>query len=158
MSKKYVSNKFGNDKVEDFIISPLDIKESVKGKSACLDHVASEHYKYASDNLYVLLSLVFNCMIAYGYLPSKFMHTLIIPIVKDQKGDITNGDNYWPIDITSVTSKIVEFIILDKFLEKLGNTCNQFGFKKGLSCDLYIFSLKQTIDYYKTQANPVCIC
>ena len=50
--------------------------------------------------------LVFNCMIAHGYLLSKFMVTLIIPIVKDKKCDITDGDNYQLI--TSVTSKIVE--------------------------------------------------
>ena len=62
VNQKYVSNKFRNCEVENFIISPLDIKESVKdlqrGKNAGLDNLSSQHYKYASDNLYVLLSLV----------------------------------------------------------------------------------------------------
>ena len=66
-------------------------------KSAGLDNLSSEHYKYASDNTYVCLSLVFNHMIAHGNLTSKFMDTFIMPIVKDKKGDITNGDNYQPI-------------------------------------------------------------
>ena len=78
------------------------------------------------------------------------MVILTMPIVKDKKCDITDGNSYQPIAITSVTSKIGELIIVDKFLDKLGITCNQFGFKKGLSCDLCIFSLKQTIDYYKS--------
>ena len=52
--KTYVSNQFRNCKGEDFIISPLDTRESVKdlkkGKRAGLDNVSSEHYKYTSDN------------------------------------------------------------------------------------------------------------
>ena len=67
-------------------------------------------------------------MIALVYLLSKFMDTLIIPIVKGKKADITDGDNYQPIAITSVTSNMVEYIILDKFLDKRGTTYNQFGF------------------------------
>ena len=48
MNKKYVSNTFRNCKVDDFIISSLDIKESVKdlkqGTCAGLDNLSSEHY------------------------------------------------------------------------------------------------------------------
>ena len=66
-------------------------------KSAGLDHLSGEHYNYAGGNLYV-----FNCMTVHGYLPSKFMDTLIIPTVKDKI-----GGNYWPIAITkSVTSNL----------------------------------------------------
>ena len=39
------------------------------------------------------------------------MDTLIIPIVKDKKGNITNGNNYRPIAITSVICTIVELIL-----------------------------------------------
>ena len=43
-------------------MSPFDVKETVKDmkvKSAGLDNLTSEHFKYASDKLYVLLSIVF---------------------------------------------------------------------------------------------------
>ena len=84
-------------------------------------------------------------MIAHGYLPSKYMDTFIIPIVKDKRGDITDGDNYRPIAIISVNSKNVELIILDKFLDKLGTTSNQSGFKNGLSCGLCIFHINKLL-------------
>ena len=57
-----------------------------------------------------------------------------------KKGDITDGDNYQPVAITSITSKIGELIILDTFLDKLLTICNQFGFKKGLSGDMCFFT------------------
>jgi len=161
-SKSYVTRQFNLCASTDFSISSLDVKEAVKdlkkGKSPGLDNISSEHFKYASDKLYVLLSLVLNCMIKHGYLPAKFMETVLVPIVKDKKGDITDGDNYRPIAITCVTSKVVELVILEKFLDYLHTTDNQFGFKHGLSTEFCIFTLKQTIEYYRSLSSPVYIC
>ena len=75
------------------------VKDLKRGQGASLENVSSEYYKYSCDNWFVLLSLVFNFMIANRYPSSRFMETLIIPIVKDKKGDITDGDNYWPFSI-----------------------------------------------------------
>ena len=47
-------------------------------------------------------------MIVHENIPSTFMDTLLIPIVMDKKGDISDGNNYRPIAITCVTSKILE--------------------------------------------------
>ena len=51
-----------------------------------LDGLSPEHYKYASENLYVLLSAVFNCMIVHCYLAMKCMYAVIVPLVKNKKG------------------------------------------------------------------------
>ena len=55
------------------------------------------------------------------------MDTLLIPILNGEQGDITDGNNYRPIAITCVASKILELDMLDKFLDRLETTCNQFG-------------------------------
>ena len=47
-------------------------------------------------------SLLFNCMMIHSYIPDMFMYTVIIPLLKDKKGDISSSDNYRPIAITSV--------------------------------------------------------
>lgn len=161
-NRDFVKQAFTNCVPDEFLISPLDVKEAVKnlksGKSAGLDYLTSEHFKFASDRLYILLSIVFKCMLLHGYIPSVFMDTLLIPIVKDKTGDITSGDNYRPIALTSVSSKIVELIIIDKFLEQLDTSCNQFGFKFGLSTELCIFSLKQIVDFYRAMSSPLYLC
>lgn len=161
-NKKFVMDQFKICNTVDFEITPVDVKEAIKdlksGKSAGLDNLTSEHFKYASDKLYVLLCLVINSMLTHGFLPSKFMDTLLIPIVKDKKGNITDGDNYRPIAITCVASKVFELIILDKCSDYFVTTDNQFGFKNGLSTELCIFSLKQIIEYYKMLSSPVYIC
>ena len=86
------------------------------------------------------------------------MDTLLIPIVKDKKGNLCSKDNYRPIAITSVLSKIFEAIILDRYYDNLHTEHNQFGFKDGHSTDLCIFSLKHVIDYYSSMNSPIYIC
>ena len=44
--------------------------------------------KHSHSKVHVLLSLVSNAMIIHGHLPSSFMDSIIVPLVKDEKGDI----------------------------------------------------------------------
>ena len=44
-----------------------------------------------------------NAMFAHGYMPDKLMQSVIIPIDKNMKDDITNMDNYRPIASVTVT-------------------------------------------------------
>jgi hemolysin-activating ACP:hemolysin acyltransferase len=43
-----------------------------------------------------------NAMLIHGHLPSTFMETVILPVIKNKRGDITNKDNYRPIAITNI--------------------------------------------------------
>ena len=86
----------------------LEVKESLQvitsGKSPGLDKLQGEHFKYTDDTLSCLLCMLFNNMVMLGYIPSKFMEAIIVPIVKDKKGLITDKDNYHTVTITSVAS------------------------------------------------------
>ena len=59
----------------------------------------------ASDKLYVLIYIVINCMTTHGYIPDKFIENLLISIIEDKKGQVTDGENYRHIAITCVASK-----------------------------------------------------
>ena len=87
--------------------------ESLKnGKSQDLDGIYAEYLKYGADNLRILLSMVLNSMLIHAHLPPMLMSTKISPIVKDKKGDLGSADNYRPIDITCILSKVFELMIL----------------------------------------------
>ena len=88
---------------------------------------------------------------------SPLMDTVLIPIIKDKKGDITDADNYRPIAITSVTSKIFEYVFLKRFSSYLSTSDNQFGFKSHHCTDMCVFVLKQIIEYYISQSSPMFI-
>ena len=94
-------------------------------------------------------------MIVHGYVPTHLMDTVIIPLLKDIKGDISDKDNYRPIAITSISSKIVELLVLNRYNECLSTTDNQFSFKAKHSTDMCSFVLKETVDFYTSQNSPV---
>jgi hypothetical protein len=112
----YVSDKLSDCSLTGNLITASEISSAIKelkcGKSCGLDELNSEHFKYASDKLVVYLTLVYNAMLTHGYIPEKFMLTLLVPIVKNKKVCITDSENYRPIAIATVTSKIVQIIIL----------------------------------------------
>ena len=76
------------------------------------------------------------------------MFVVLIPIIKDKKGKISSIDSYRPVAITSVVSKVVERIFLDRFSEYLDTMGNQFGFKPKLETAMCIYSLKEIIGSY----------
>ena len=75
------------------------------------------------------------------------MSVVLIPLIKDKKAKISSIDNYRPVAIASVVSKVVERILLDlsEYLDTMGN---QFGFKPKLGTDMCIYSLKEIIGSY----------
>ena len=77
----------------------------------------------------VLISLLLNCIVIHGYLPNDLMSTVIVPIVKNKTGNITGMDNYRPIAITTVFSKVIELLLLYRYSDLLCTTDNQFGFR-----------------------------
>ena len=51
-------------------------------------------------------------MLIYSHVPKAFSDTVLVPIVKNKNGDITDIDNYRTIAITSVASRSLEFGVL----------------------------------------------
>ena len=163
VSNKHVLLETLNDKndykFDRFTVNEvLSAVQSLKnGKSAGKDMIYAEHYKYAHDKCSILLMILFNMCVIHGYIPQSIMDTIITPILKDKKGDITDGDNYRPVAVTCIISKILELIVLKRYSHLLSTTCNQFGFKKKLGTDMCIYTLKQVVEYYKSLSGPVFI-
>ena len=153
--KKISENNFSFD----CYFKPHDIHEAIKdlkpGKAVGRDYLASEHIKYSCKRITILISLLFNCCIAHGYLPVDMLDTVIVPLIKDKKGDITDKDNYRPIALTTILSKLFEIVILNMYDHLLVTSPNLFGFKKGSSTDGCIFALKQIIDHYRSLSSPI---
>jgi len=134
------------------------IKSLNNGKASGLDDLYGEHFKYADDKLAALLAIIFNAIIIHDFLPEYMLDTIIVPLLKDKQGDLTDSDNYRPLALTCVSSKIFEFLILHRYSHLFQTTANQFGFVRNLSTDMCVFSLKQVVEYYNMYNSPVYLC
>ena len=68
-------------------------------------------------------------MFKHSYIPQSMTNSIIVPLVKNKCGNLTDKNNYRPIALSSITSKVFEHIILQRLEEYLWTTDNQFGFK-----------------------------
>jgi hypothetical protein len=147
---------------DDVVFQTCDVARAIKklksGKSAGLDGIQAEHVKHCDVRINEYLSMLLTCMVRHSYLPDDLMKTIIVPVVKDKRGNVTDKDNYRPIALTTVMSKVLELLILDKIELELYTCDNQFGFKSKHSTDMCTFALKQVLEYYTSLSSPVYLC
>ena len=77
----------------------------------------------------------------HGFPPDSMLSVVLVPVIKDKCGKINDSDNYRPIALASVMSKIVEKVILGRMSSFLITSSNQFGFKSKLGTDMCIYVL-----------------
>ena len=144
-------------------IHPLEVERAIKclkrNKAAGPDKIEAEHLKYGGRSLAIHLSVAMTGCLRHSCVPHQFLRSYIVPIVKDKAGDSTDPDNYRGIALSSVTSKLFEHVLLERFRGILTTCEQQFGFKRSLGCVECSFVLKETIDYYLSNGNKeIYVC
>ena len=103
---------------DNFTLSYIKVKNYIKQlKNDCaggLDCLVSEHFKFGlQTKLPLILSYLFTGCIRFRVLPTAFSEGLLVPIIKKPNLDPGLPNNYRPITISSVCSKLLEYYILE---------------------------------------------
>jgi hypothetical protein len=107
------------------------IKSMATNKAAGPDGLTVEHFRFCSKRVLVILAFLFTAMFIHGYLPSSLIESLLMPIVKNKCASLMSKDNYRPIALSNVITKVLERIIVDRIDIYIWTQDNQFGFKTG---------------------------
>lgn len=98
------------------------------------DNISNEVIKMFHMFLSKPISHIINSIFSAGVFPDVFKNSTIVPLFKS--GKKTDINNYRPIALTNVVSKIVEKTIKSRLLDFLEKNNlindNQFGFRRGL--------------------------
>lgn len=118
-------------------------------KSKAFDGITTSCIKRISLNIVDILTVLINRCLALGIFPACLKLAIVIPVYK--KGSKTDPNNYRPISLVSVFSKIFEKILktrLEEFLNKI-NFFNrdQFGFTSGCSTEDAILTFINDVDH-----------
>ena len=130
---------------ENILDSEVDLEEiegavrALKlGKSGGSDSLDPEHMYYGGDTLKLWLKKVFNRILTLEQIPAPLNEGLIIPIQKGKGKDPFKPGNYRGITLSSVISKLLEIILLQRLLPLLEEAgvpdFAQTAYQKGLSC------------------------
>ena len=118
------SNMAVSTKSVSEIISKLECK-----KSAGPDGIDAEYLKFLTIKIHVLLSMCFTLCLTHGYIPQAMIETTIVPIVKNKSGNLSDSNNYRPIALATIVSKMLESVLLLKGVDY---------FKSLVPCTLFI--------------------
>ena len=88
-----------------------------RGKSPGHDGLSIEHLKYAGVHMPRVLALFYTMCLNHSYLPADLIKTIVVPIVKNRTGDISDLGNYRPISLATVMAKVLDSM-LDSCLAK----------------------------------------
>ena len=147
---------------DDIVVNQNDVAQAIQAlsvnKAAGLDGIFAEHLLYCSNRMHSLLAMCLTGFFVHGHLPDSMLAVVLVPIIKDRAGRIDQLDNYRPIALASVLSKVVESIILSRISMYLQTLPNQFGFKSKLGTDTCIYVLKEIIDNYSRLNGCTFMC
>lgn len=129
-----------------------------RGKSPGHDSLSIEHLKHAGPHLARLLAMLFNFCISHSYMPEEMIRTVVIPVVKNKISDITDKNNYRPISLATVVSKVFDSMLNSRLTQHIKLHDNQFGFQTGLSTESAVLCVKHAIRYYTNRKTPVHAC
>ena len=119
-----------NDAYEDIQVLPNEIAKAISdldgNKSCGLDGIYAEHLKLGSRLLFTLLGHCLTSFFVHGFLPESMIHNVLVPVIKSKTGRIMSKDNYRPIALASIVSKVAESIIFNRISRYLDTCPNQF--------------------------------
>jgi len=132
----FCTSSFYFNKISSMEIIQL-INSLNNSNSRGYDNISNKLLKNIAYNISDVLSYLFNKSIKDGTFPDELKTAVVIPLFK--KGDKDRKENYRPISLLPIISKIFEkalkkrmisFLTKNKFLSP-----KQFGFKKGVSTE-----------------------
>ena len=151
-----------NINTTDDRFTPTDLRVAINqlssNKALGCDGLPSEAYKYSHPILHELLAALFNSCLAHQFLPDEMLVVHLIPLIKNKLKDSADPGNYRPIAITTISSKILESLLLSRLKQYLNTSDNQFGFKAQHSTDTCIYLLKETLNYFYSSGSPIFLC
>ena len=111
----------------------------------------SDSIIHGTELLFDYVCILFNAMICHSYAPPSFIKSSIIPIPKGTKATLSDSDKYRSIAISSILSKVLDYIIIDNQKLELQTSDYQFGFKSKSSTVLCTTMVTETIQYFYTE-------
>ena len=123
----------------DHVINTTDVAAGIKlpkrNKSDGNEGLMSNHLIFGSSLLFEKIARLCTAMLCHGYAAPNLRLSTIIPIVKNKKSSINDSDNYQDtryssIALSSILSKLIDIIIINKQSNHLDTSDLQFGFKQ----------------------------
>ncbi len=150
-----------NDSIVGTMVTREQVRYAImsmkRGKSGGASGLVSDNFIYGTNMLYQFIVYLLNAMLSHGYAPDSLLLSVLVPIPKDRRGNLSAIDNYRAIALGDILGKILDNIIVSSYADCLYTTDLQFGFKKHSSTIMCTTLLFETVQYYVERKAPVYV-
>jgi hypothetical protein len=149
-----------NTQIEDVeMVRPDIIKKAAHklkpGKSDPLFSFSSDCIKIGPEKLYSLLSSLYQGFLTHAHVTQGLLISTLVPIVKDQLSSISNSKNYRSVCLSSLTVKLLDWIIIILSKDTLQLNELQFAYQEDCSTTMCTWAALETIDFFLRNGNNV---
>ena len=131
-----------------------DQVDMLKNKSPGLDGITAEHLIHGKSSLLgSLLASLYTIILSRACVPTLFTTGLIVPILKKSTLNPNIAQNYRPITLSSIHTKMVEALILPD--TAIFDT--SFGFRENRGTAFACNLLNYITSYLKSQNSPLFV-
>jgi len=127
------------------------------GKACGPDDLDAEHLLYAHPVLIMHFQILFKLIFRHRFVPNSFGIGVIVPLVKDKSGNISDINNYRGITLSSVISKLFEIVLLSICNDALETDPLLFGFKDKTGTADAMFMPNSTIKHFTDRGSSVYV-
>ena len=156
-TEQHIDSKYSrNNQLPSITVKEVkDAINSLKSGKKEENCLYTDHFKIGTDRLFVIITLLFNCMLTHGIAPDDLLLGTMIPLIKNARGNKQSSDNYRSLTIGTSMSKIMDIVIQKQQSESLNTSDLQFGFKEKSSTSMCTFMVLETIEYYRSKGSNV---
>ena len=90
----------------------------------------------------------------HSFVPDSVSKAKIIPHLKNKLLDFTSSNNYKPLTISTLISKVIEKVLLNRMEPYIKVSDNQFGYQIGCGTDVCVYSVKEVLNMYNKRKTP----
>ena len=109
----------------------------------------------APEVLHYHLATLFRTFLIHGKVAIILLLCSLIPIVKDNLGDLTSSDNYRAIAKSSLVLKLFDWVVLLSQGDKLSSDELQYGYQKLSSTGMCTWTAANVIGHFNRAGNDV---
>ena len=129
-------------------------KMKPKKNDAVFD-ISSDFYLNGPEELVGPLTTLMRLYFSHGFVPQVLLLCTLLPLLKDNLGDITASSNYRAIAGGCLLLKLIDLVILELEGSKLTYDTMQFAYQAKSSTTMCSWSVTAVIDHFNQKGTQV---
>ena len=157
--EKYCTTYNYNNAIESCLLDKYEVLAAVlhlaKQKAPGIEKLCAEHLIYTSNSVAQPLCEFFNACFVRGCVPDSFTTSIIVPVEKDKVSGASTFDNFRPISLVTIFSKVFESCMaqrlnLDRYFDPM-----QYGFSQNRGCQKALLSAECIVNYFTSRGSSI---